>query len=182
MEGRNNDILLIRLIEAGDERVLKHLFDVYFTPLCRFMHTYLDDTRVIEEEAMDIFIYLWQHPTKIKIELSIKAYLFQAARNKCLNILRKQKETLSIDDISDTLEYESTPIMELEELNQLVQRAILALPENSRQIFLKSRNEKMTNKEIADNMSISQKTVEKHITRSLKIIKDFLGDKYAYLF
>lgn len=182
MEGRNNDILLIRLIEAGDERVLKYLFEVYFTPLCRFMHTYLDDTQIIEEEAMDIFIYLWQHPTKIQIDLSIKAYLFQSARNKCLNILRKQKTTLPIEDISDTLEYENTSILELKELNLLIQRAILALPENSRQIFLKSRSEKLTNKEIADSMSISQKTVEKHITRSLKIIKDFLGDKYTYLF
>lgn len=182
MEWSNNDILLIRLIEAGDERVLKHLFDTYFTPLCRFMHTFLDNTQEIEEEAMDIFIYLWQHPEKIQIKLSIKAYLFQSARNKCLNILRKQKETVPIDGIDDTTGYEYSSNMEIEELNRLIQRAILALPDNSREIFLKSRSKKMTNKEIADNMNISQKTVEKHITRSLKIIKDFLGDKYTYLF
>lgn len=178
----NDDILLIRLLKEGDEKVLKHLFKTYFTPLCQFMYTYVDNKQVVEEEAMDLFVYLWQHKEKIQPHLSIKAYLFQAARNKCLNILRNKTVHLPLEEAMNSINADDQSPLEVEELNELIQRAILALPENSRNIFLKSRRENLTNQEIADNLNISIKTVEKHITRSLKMIKNFLGDQYTYLF
>lgn len=181
MEEQNDDILLLQLIKKKDERVIKFLFETYFTPLCRFMYTYLDNKQEIEEEAMDIFIYLWQHTEKIQSHLSIKAYLFQAARNKCLNILRSKKDISSLENIKDVIETEDSTV-EMRELNQLIEKAILTLPENSRKIFLKSRHDNLTNQEIANTFHISIKTVEKHITKSLKLIKDFLGDQYSYLF
>ena len=62
-------------IEEHNEKVLRYLFETYFTRLCQFMHTYWDNQQEIEEEVMDIFIYLWKHPEKIAPNLSIKAYL-----------------------------------------------------------------------------------------------------------
>ena len=48
---------------------------------------------------MDIFIYLWENRETFQIQLSLKAYLFQAAKNKCLNELRKKKETVGLDGV-----------------------------------------------------------------------------------
>ena len=85
-----NDISLLRQIREGNEDAFKSLFETYFTPLCRFIYLHLDDKNVAEELAMDIFIYLWENRETFQIQLSLKAYLFQAAKNKCLNELRKK--------------------------------------------------------------------------------------------
>ena len=92
-----NDISLLRQIREGNEDAFKSLFETYFTPLCRFIYLHLDDKNVAEELAMDIFIYLWENRETFQIQLSLKAYLFQAAKNKCLNELRKKKETVGLD-------------------------------------------------------------------------------------
>lgn len=70
--------------------------------------------------------------------------------------------------MKDSISLDESTFLEAQELHDLIQRAIMAIPENSREIFLKSRDENLTNQEIADKMNISIKTVEKHITRSLK--------------
>jgi RNA polymerase sigma factor, sigma-70 family len=146
------------------------------------MYAYWDNKQEIEEAVMDIFIYLWEHPDKIQPDLSIKSYLFQSARNKCLNLIRGKQDTCSLDDVQEQESIDTVALIEAEELDELIQRAILAIPVQSREIFLKSRNENLSNREIAEELDISIKTVEKHITRSLKIIRKVLGDNYYLLF
>ena len=68
------------------------------------------------------------------------------------------------------------------ELNNLIQEAILSLPEKCREVFLQSRTKNLTNQEIAESMDISVKTVEAQITKALKQIRKFLGTQYQYLF
>ena len=167
-------------IEEHNEEVLKYLFDTYFTRLCQFMYTYWDNKQEIEEQVMDIYVHLWQHPEKIKPDLSIKAYLFQSARNKCLKLIRDKKEILSLDGLEENINTDEPTSLEMQELNELIQKAILAIPANSREIFLKSRNDNLTNQEIAEKMNISLKTVEKHISRSLKIVREIIGDQYIF--
>ena len=168
-------------IEEHNEEVLKYLFDTYFTRLCQFMYTYWDNKQEIEEEVMDIYVHLWQHPEKIKPDLSIKAYLLQSARNKCLKLIRDKKEPIPLDEIKEETNLNETNFLEAKELDELIQRAICAIPANSREIFLKSRNDNLSNQDIANEMGVSLKTVEKHITRSLKIIKEILGDQYIFV-
>ena len=167
-----NDISLLRQIREGNEDAFKSLFETYFTPLCRFIYLHLDDKNVAEELAMDIFIYLWENRETFQIQLSLKAYLFQAAKNKCLNELRKKKETVGLDGV------------EVSTINTSVstlQEAVFSLPDKCRNIFLLSRSENLTNQEIARRLNISVKTVEGQITTALKKIKKFLGDQYSYL-
>ena len=73
----NDDILLLKLIKEGDEHAFKHLFDNYFTPLCRYINIYLDNFAEAEELALDIFTYLWENREQVDIRLSFKAYLFR---------------------------------------------------------------------------------------------------------
>lgn len=172
-----NDISLLRQIREGNE----DLFETYFTPLCRFIYLHLDDKNVAEELAMDIFIYLWENRETFQIQLSLKAYLFQAAKNKCLNELRKKKETVGLDGVEVSTINTSVSTLETEELYRLIQEAVFSLPDKCRNIFLLSRSENLTNQEIARRLNISVKTVEGQITTALKKIKKFLGDQYSYL-
>lgn len=177
-----DDILLLKLIQSKDERAFKYLFDSYFVPLCRYVHLYLDSTQEGEELVLDIFMYLWEHSSQINLTLSLKAYLFQAARNRCLNFLRDRKQTLPLDFAGDVSCGEATSSLEAEELNHLIQEAICTLPDKCRQVFLLSREKEYTNQEIADEMDISIKTVEAQITKALKRIRSFLKEQYSYLF
>ena len=181
MSGREDDIILLNLIREGDKLAFKHLFESYFTPLCRFMHLYIRDTNIVEELALDIYTYVWENRKTLQIQLSFKAYLFQAARNKCLNELRKKKNTVSLN--LEDIDIEETDMMSLEtdELYQLIQEAVLALPDKCREVFKLSRTENLSNQEIATQLNISVKTVEAQITKALKRIKEFLGDSYSFL-
>lgn len=179
-----DDIFLLQLIKNSDKQAFKYVFDTYFAALCRFMYLYLGSTQEAEDIASDIFASLWENREKLEIRITFKAYLFQSAKNRCLNALRDRKTTLSLEDINgqETPLENITDSLETEDLNSLIQEAILSLPDKCREVFLKSRTKNLTNQEIAASMDISIKTVEAQITKALKQIRKFLGEQYYYLF
>lgn len=179
-----DDIFLLQLIKNSDKQAFKYIFDTYFAALCRFMYLYLGSTQEAEDIASDIFASLWENREKLEIRITFKAYLFQSAKNRCLNALRDRKTVLSLDDINgqETPLENITDSLETEDLNFLIQEAILSLPDKCREVFLKSRTKNLTNQEIASSMDISIKTVEAQITKALKQIRKFLGEQYYYLF
>ncbi len=177
----NDDILLIRLIQYGDEKAFNYIFDTYFVPMCRYGYIYLNSREEAEEVALDIFIHLWEKRLELNIRLSLKSYLFQSMRNRCLNALRDKKQTCPLETIGE-LKQEEYPFLEMQELNRLIEEAVLSLPEKCREVFQRSREEQQTYQEIATEMHISTKTVEAQISKALKRIKEHLGNKYIFLF
>lgn len=164
-----DDILLLQLIKQDDEKAFKHLFDTYFVSLCRFMSLYLRDKQEIEELALSIFMNLWEGRADLTLKISFKAYLFQSARNRCLNALRDEKDTVPIEggeEYGYALAADTS--VEMEELNRLIEEAVCSLPDKCGQVYRKSREEGKTNQEIAGEMGISVKTVEAQITKALK--------------
>lgn len=178
----NDDILLLKLIQGGNEQAFKYLFDTYFASLCRFAHVYISDVQDAEELILDLFVYIWEHRSEINVTLSFKAYLFQATRNRCLNYLRDNRQMLRLEEVRDEIQDEDISALEMEELQYLIMEAICSLPNKCQEVFQYSRHENLTNKEIAEKMQISVKTVEAQITKALKLIKNFLDEKYTYLF
>ena len=177
---KDNDILYINGIREGDEKAFKLLFDKYFIQLCRFMSISVHRKMLVEEEALDIFIYIWVNRRTIQIHSSVKSYLFRAARNKCLNILRQDKQTFSIEDINCEFPSQGASSLESDELSLLVQEAIMSLPEKCKKIFVLSRVESIKNKDIAEQLDISLKAVEAQITRALKHLKKHLKGCYIF--
>lgn len=145
---------------------------ITLSPLCRYT---ISIWRTLQKQKSLHWIFLLIYGktgNMVDIRLSFKAYLFQAARNRCFNALRDRKQTTTLDEnLHETLQYKEYPTLEIEELNKLIQEAICTLPNRCREVFLKSRQEQMANQEIADDMNISVKTVEAQITKALKIIK-----------
>ncbi|MEI8272144.1 MAG: RNA polymerase sigma-70 factor [Paludibacter sp.] len=181
MTEKKDETLFLNLVQEGNELAFKHLFETYFTPLCRFMHLYIKETTIVEELALDIFMYVWENRKTLQIQLSLKAYMFQAAKNKCLNVLRQKKITMSLEDMHSDMAETDEMSLETEELYHLIQEAVLALPNKCKEVFNLSRAENRSNHEIATQLDISEKTVEGHITNALKRIKTFLGESYSYL-
>lgn len=179
---QTDDILLLKLIKRGDQIAFQHLFYEYVDSLERFIMYYIHDREKAQELVLDIFTYVWEHRETLEIRLTMKAYLFQSAKNKAFTYIRDKKSSYYIEDMSfsDAGKNDDYQV-ELDELNRLIQEAVTLLPAKCKEIFKKSREENLTNKEIANSLNISEKTVEGQITIALKKIKAFLGDSYSYL-
>lgn len=178
-----DDIILLKLIQEDDEKAFKLLFDTYFSSLCRFMLIYLPDKQEVEEIALTIFINVWENRHTLSLKISFKAYLFQAAKNRCFNRIRDLKETASLNEAEHYFsDFETDTSLEMEELNTLIQEAICSLPDRCQQVFRLSREEEKSYQEIANQLNISIKTVEAQITKALRLMKEYLGNKYTYLF
>lgn len=176
------DLKWFSQIRAGDQKAFRRLFDRYYSSLCRFLYVYFDEKEVIEEIVLDLFTHIWNHRSDIQVQLTVKAYLFQAVRNRGLNHLRTIRPKVTLDDSYHQIADDNGSCsLEFEELNILVEEAILALPEKCKQVFEKSRIEEMSNQEIASSMGITVKAVEAHITKALKRIKVHLENQYHYL-
>lgn len=94
-----DDILLLKQIQAKDEVAFKYLFDTYFVSLCRYVNLFVSDRNDGEELVLGIYIYLWENSSEVNLNLSLKAYLFRAAHNRCINYLRDRKHTVPVEEI-----------------------------------------------------------------------------------
>lgn len=176
MSSNNDDILLLKLIKQGDQIAFKHLFYQYTDSLERFITYYIHDREKSQELVLDIFTYIWENRERFEIKLTLKAYLFQAARNKAFTYIRDKKIPVYLEDLSiSEVAQDYNSDLEFQELYRLVEEAVCLLPEKCREVFRKSREENLTNKEIAEQLHISEKTVEGQITIALKKIRVYLG-------
>lgn len=181
MEKHTDDLLILNLVKAGDQLAFRHLFELYFVQLCRFIHLYIPQPKVAEDLVLDIFAGIWEKRERWQIQVSIKAYLFQAARNRAFNYLRDNERFVTTCDFSSLEHFENDETLEMRELQRLIEEAVGSLPPKCREIFRKSRTDNLSNKEIAQQLQISVKAVEAQITRALKQIRRYLGDTYTYL-
>lgn len=175
-----SDILLLNLIREGNEMAFKRLFEAHFTAVCRYAGVYVREQSDAEQLALDIFAYVWENRASIQINLTFRAYIMTAARNRSLNFLRDRGRELPFG----THNYESIHTeyaVEYNELDRLIGEAIWSLPQKCGEVFRLSRHENLTNAEIAARTGLSVKTVEGHITKALALIRKYLGDTYQYL-
>ena len=182
MNTNSDDILLLKLIKQGDQIAFRHLFYQYADSLERFITYYIHDREKSQDLVLGIFTYIWENRQNFEIKQTLKAYLFQAARNKSFTYIRDKKIPVYLEEMEGmeiVQNYDSE--LELQELHHLIEEAVSLLPDKCREIFRKSREENLTNKEIAGQLHISEKTVEGQITIALKKIRIHLGDSYSYL-
>ena len=185
------DYALIERLNNGEIEVSKTIFNLYYPRLLFFAKSYVKHHEDAEEIVQDVFVKLFaSDKATLKVKSSLNGLLFTMTKNACLDFLRKKKHTLYIDDNSLQKEYlinykamddkESMQIIE-RELEEQIKLAIAQLPEKCRNVFVKSRFEGAKNKEISEDLNISIKTVENHITKALKHMKEKLSD-YLYFF
>lgn len=163
-----------------DESTLKELFNVYSDSLCTFLNYYTHDKQLIEDIIQDVFIRLWEERDAINI-FYIKTYLYNAARNRVLNSLRdEQNRSLLLEGwASRELEKQrARDCINMEEFSSVYQQAISSLPEKCREIFILSREQNKTYKEIAGEKDLSVKTVEAQMSIAIKKVREYILKYY----
>lgn len=160
-----------------DEREFEQLFKTHFQFLCNFANQYVEDLDVAQDLTQKVFIRLWEKREELDPNLSIKAYLFTSVKNRCLNYLRDQKKyrskVLDLDCADIEMGVEEDYFAE-KELKEKIEAALKSLPEKCRQVFEMSRYQQLKYKEIAEELDISQKTVEAHMSKAMKILRTLL--------
>ncbi|MBX2947225.1 MAG: RNA polymerase sigma-70 factor [Cyclobacteriaceae bacterium] len=167
-------------VRSGDKNAFEMMFKSYYQPLCRYANTFVNDPEEAEEIVQGSFINIWEKRLAIDINTSVKAYLYRAIRNACLNALKHQKvKHLYAQNEVHTGEryFEASDESTLrDELETRIRKAIQVLPEQCRVIFQLSRFEELKYQEIADQLNLSVKTVENQMGKALKIMREQLRD------
>jgi RNA polymerase sigma-70 factor (ECF subfamily) len=150
------------------------LFREQFSPLCNLAYSVVKDTDVAKDTVQQVFLSLWQKRTEINFHTSSKSYLCRAVVNTALNHISKEKKQIKLDEY--VKEPSTEPIdHEISESNvsleDKVRSAINELPPVCQKVFTLSRFSDLTNKEIASELDISVKAVEKHISKALKTLR-----------
>lgn len=187
---------LFEKIRKGDELAFKVIFNKYYSRLYYFIREFVSFDDIAENIVQDTFFTLWNKRNELKDGSNLNAYLFTVAKNNCLYKLRDQryKQRLFIANSLDQNELEmnmevlntlDSSVYTFEEIERIIARTLDELPPQCKRVFILSRFEEKKNKEIAEELNISVKVVEKHISRGLKKFKESLKDYLpfvAYLF
>ena len=171
----------LEALKQDGERALKRLFDRYYPVLVSDLRRILPDEELSKDLAQEVFVELWNRKNELNIEQSLEAYLRRAARNKALNYLKKHQRVQLEDsskwyDLEDESPEDRRKLAEKEDMESALHDAIDRLPEKCRAVFVLSRFEKMSHKEIAGELNISTKTIENQISRALRLLKEAMGE------
>lgn len=174
-----------------------HFFNQLFTNnkvrFIRFANTYVGDSVVAEDIAFESLMYYWENRVDLAPDSNIPAYILTVIKHKCLNYLHRMRtredaeiylkncEAWELNLRIATLEACNPEKIFSDELQKLVDKTLLILPRQTRDIFIRSRYKNQSHKEIAEELGISTKTVEFHITKALKVLRVSLKD-YLPLF
>jgi RNA polymerase sigma-70 factor (ECF subfamily) len=155
------------------------IFNLYYPRCILFATKLLGNKWDAEEAVQELFINLWLKGKLDTINGSVKSYLFKSVFNICIDVHRKnkvkQKNEADGPEAKEAAIPFNNPLLE-EELEKHITEAINQLPEKRRQIFLMSRDEGLSYRQIAEKLALSEKTVETQISRSLKQLKTALSE------
>ena len=165
------------------------LFEAHNKRFIRFANSYVQDEEVAEDIVSESFMYYWENKESI-VEKNISSYLLTVVKHKCLNYLkhlaleqqaRSDSQSLEEWDLQvriGNLEACNPQQLLSHEIQQLVNEAVQHMPEQTRVVLKLSRYQSKSNKEIAEEMNLSVKAVEYHITKALKILRVVLKDYF----
>jgi len=181
-----SDSELVKLLNKGDVRAFTEIHDRYYGPLYAHAYKRLSNREEVRDLLQDLFVFLWDNRESLHFTGHLSGYLYTAVRNRILNLYKRNKVRSDyIDSLQDFLD-NSQPIADEilyeKELTAKIEKEIAALPQQMQIIFLLSRNQHLSHKEIGEKLGISPLTVKKQINNSLKILRSKLGSAFFIFF
>lgn len=177
MEAQITDQLLVQEIKNNNEKAFESVFKKYFSVLTMYAKKYVMDFDVAKDITQDTFIKFYEKREDIEIHTSLKSFLYTSVRNKCLDHIKLNKIR---DQHKDQIKYQASISSEDEdaehikrtELQEKIYKILKTLPTKNQKIFMMSRIQGKTNQEIADELGLTKRTVETHISNALKRIRE----------
>jgi RNA polymerase sigma-70 factor (family 1) len=162
----------------GNEQFFEALYISYFEKLCVYSLNYISDQDAIKDLVQDVFVVLWTNRKKTVITTSLNSYLYKMVYYKIMDVHRstKKKNALLSSFHKDALDFviESDEDYIAERLKKL-ENCIEELPEKCKKVFIAKKITNLKNEQITEELNISIKTIEGHITKAFKFIRNCMN-------
>ncbi|SHJ87456.1 RNA polymerase sigma factor [Pseudozobellia thermophila] len=185
-ENYSDNAQLINALKKGSSKAFDYLVDTYHHKLCMYAYSLIHDQDSAEDIVQNVFVRTWQKRHKLKTTFSIKSFLYRSVYNEFIDQYRKRKpffplEKKYIDTVTEIVEDDDKH--SLERIINLVKQEIQNLPPKCREVFLLSKEDGLSNVEIAEYKNVSIKAVEGHLHKAFSILrKSFDGKFDSYFF
>jgi len=173
------DLVLIQLAKEGDQQAFSHIYERYWGVL--FIHA----RKILanEEEAKDIvqnlFFGLYSNIHQLDFKTSFASYLYRSVKNMVLDHIKHQKVVDRYLGSFNAFAEQGVPVTDQEirrkELERIIEAGMEALPGKMKEVFLLSRRENMSHKEIAEKLGITQHTIKSQISNAIRILREKIG-------
>lgn len=181
----------IRLKE-GNSLAYEELFKQTYPRLLGYCSLFIHNQAQANDLVQECFVRLWEKRSTISSSQSVESLLFVMLRNRCLNYLRDQKLHVSDKNINLVGENELQHLYQLdfagkeektleEKLIEAIRESVEKLPEKRKLVFVKTKIEGKKNKEVAEELNISVKAVEKHLHQAKEQIRKEMLLKFPLL-
>lgn len=173
-----DDEALILSLKAGNQQAFSVLYRRYAHKVGKIAMKYFKSKDLSEEIVQEVFTRVWENRAGLDAHASFSNYLYTVTKNLVLNKIRKffnEKKYLSYLSRQICFSHNKTEdVVIFSDLERFSTELIESLPPQRRRIFKMSREEKMSNQEIANSLGLSKRTVENQITRAMKYLKGYL--------
>ena len=180
-ESKVSDVAYVKGLKNDDIGAFEHLFEIYGKRLYHFALGYLKSESEAEELVQEVFTKIWENRAGLRSELSFRSYIFTIA----FNIIRKSfikksrfKTYIESAHIKEDFDINTANQVDYQSLMEYLKKLANKLPTRRKEVFIKSRFEGLSIKQIAEEMDISPKTVENQLTEALKFIRLNLREEH----
>lgn len=179
--------------DYSEIEVFNKLFRDYKERFTRFARTYVYDSNLAEDIVIESLMYYWENRTSLNEGNNVPSYILTVIKHKCLNYLQRvrmkedvenhlaQTEEWELNIKIATLEACNPERLFLDEVQNIIDRTLATFPEQTRRIFISSRYNNKNHREIAEELGLSTKSVEYHITKTLKLLREELKDYFPFI-
>ncbi len=174
-----SDELLVRLMRVDDADAFNEIYKRYWKPLFQSARYKVKSDEVAEELLQNLFLNLWEKRAVQQID-NLSGYLFSVLKYQIVNHYRALFLAEKYADFAqsqlDEHVYEADVAVNIQEIVSIFEEVLLQLPQKTSRIFHMSRLEYKTTREISTALDMPERTVEYHITQSLKLLRQQLKD------
>lgn len=180
----NVDEKLFALIKQGDHNAFKKLFNSYWEEAYTLVWKKTGSEDEAKDIVQDLFVYIWNNAVKIDLKRSFESYLFASLKYKVINYYVAAAKYSFTDsrELEDNESFSVLPHVPMEtmELEQILDNEIDNLPERMKEILNLSRKEGLSIPEIAQKLSIAEKTVKNQLSIGVGRLRESLITKYDF--
>lgn len=167
---------LLTRLKNGDMLAFDRIYELYSHKLFSFVFKILKNEAEADDIVQEVFVKIWESRHKLEDNKLLNSYIFTIAYNNSIDLIRKRiNNTKYLEHLKNSASINVSPTIisqiEFNELNSQAEKLIANLPERQKQVYLLHREEGLTYPEIAEKLGISKNTVENHMVKALKYLR-----------
>lgn len=168
---------LTALLKSGDHAAFTEIYNRYWKKMFTLAGQKIDDLDEAQEIVQQIFVNLWKRREELDIRSSLASYIAVSVKYRVINALDKRYvRKKHLDNLPFSIVDDSTvELLEFDEMKMRIADIVSKLPEKCRLVFVLSRDEGLSQKQIAEKLGISDKTVESHLRKAIKTLRNGLN-------